>query len=47
MIGEVEKSEAKTTFQTEVTIGKRNYRIIVDADGLLVAKEYTGDAEEK
>ena len=47
VIGEVEKSEAKTTFQTEVTIGKRNYRIIVDADGLLVAKEYTGDAEEK
>ena len=47
LIGEVEKSEAKTTFQTEVTIGKRNYRIIVDADGLLVSKEYTGDAEER
>ena len=47
VIGEVEKSEAKTTFQTEVAIGKRNYRIIVDAEGLLVSKEFSGEAEER
>lgn len=47
VISEIEKSEAKTTYVTEVVIGTRKYRITVDADGLLVAKEYVGEAEEK
>lgn len=47
VITEIEKSEAKTTYVSDVAIGKRNYRIIVDADGVLVSKEYTGEAEEK
>ena len=47
VINEIEKSEAKTTYVSDVTIGKRSYRIIVDADGVLVSKEFTGDAEEK
>lgn len=46
-IGEIEKSEAKTTYVTDVTIGMRKYRITVDADGLLLAKEYIGEEEEK
>ena len=47
VISEIEKSEAKTTYTTDVIIGTRKYRITVDADGLLVAKEYVGEAEEK
>ena len=47
VISEIEKSEAKTTYTTEVAIGTRKYRITVDADGLLVAKEHVGEVEEK
>ena len=30
---------------TEVKIGKRKYRIEVDAEGVLLNKEYVGDDE--
>jgi hypothetical protein len=47
LIKEIEMHEARTTYVTDVTIGKRNYRITVDSDGALVSKEYLGDDEEK
>ena len=47
VIDEIEMTVAKTTYVTEVAIGNRKYRIIVDADGLLVSKEHTGEVEEK
>ncbi len=45
LIEEVEMQEQKTNYVTEVKIGKRKYRIVVDAEGVLVSKEYTGDDE--
>jgi hypothetical protein len=42
-IEDIEVQEAKTTYTTEVKIGKRKYRITVDAEGALLQKEYTGD----
>lgn len=47
VIDEIEKHEAHTTYVADVVIAKRNYRIIVDAEGLLVSKEYIGEAEER
>ena len=47
VISEIEKSEEKTTYTTEIAIGMRRYRITVDADGLLLTKEYVGEVEEK
>jgi hypothetical protein len=46
VIEEVEMQEQKTNYVTEVKIGRRKYRIVVDAEGVLVSKEYTGDDEE-
>ena len=45
VLAEVEMQEQKTTYMTEVTMGKRKYRIVVDADGVLLTKEYIGDDE--
>ena len=45
MIEEVELHEEKTTYTTEIKIGKRKYRIEVDAEGVLLKKEYAGDDE--
>lgn len=45
VIGEIEKIEEKTRYVTEVMIGKRKYRIEVDATGILLKKEYLGDEE--
>ena len=45
VIEEIELREAKTTYVTEVKIGKRKYRIEVDAEGVLLKKEYIGDDE--
>lgn len=42
-IEQVELIEQKTTYITEVKIGKRKYRIEVDAEGTLLNKEYSGD----
>jgi hypothetical protein len=44
-IDEIEVQEAKTVYVTEVLMGKRRYRIEVNADGVLVGKEYIGDDE--
>jgi uncharacterized membrane protein YkoI len=44
-IHEIELHEQKPTYVTEVKIGKRKYRIEVDAEGTLLNKEYTGDEE--
>lgn len=45
VIGEIELVEQKTRYIGEATLGKRKYRIEVDADGLLLNKEYTGEEE--
>jgi uncharacterized membrane protein YkoI len=45
VIGDIEKIEDKTRYATEVIIGKRKYRIEVDAAGILLKKEYLGDEE--
>ncbi len=42
-IGEIEIQEQKPTYVTEIKVGKRKYRISVDAEGTLLSKEYTGD----
>ena len=47
LINEIERSDERTTYSTEVIIAKRKYRIIVDAAGTLVSKEYVGDEDEK
>lgn len=44
-IGEIEIQEQKPTYVTEVRIGKRKYRIAVDAEGTLLSKEYHGDED--
>ncbi len=45
VIEEIEVHTAKTAYVTEVKVGKRKYRIEVDADGALINKEYVGDDE--
>ena len=45
VIGEIELIEQKTKYVGEAKHGKRKYRIEVDADGLLLNKEYLGDEE--
>jgi uncharacterized membrane protein YkoI len=45
VIGEIELIEQKTRYIGEATIGKRIYRIEVDADGLLLNKEYIGEED--
>ncbi len=43
LIEAVELQEQKPTYVTEIKVGKRKYRISVDADGNLLNKEYSGD----
>lgn len=45
VIGEIEIHEQKPTYVTEIKVGKRKYRISVDAEGFLLSKEYSGDEE--
>ncbi len=45
VIEDIEVHTAKTAYVTEVKIGKRKYRIEVDAEGALINKEYVGDDE--
>ena len=45
VIGEIELVEQKTKYVGEAKLGKRRYRIEVDADGLLLNKEYLGEDE--
>lgn len=45
VIGEIEIVEQRTRYTSEVKIGKRKYRIEVDADGVLVNKEYLGEED--
>ena len=45
VIGEIELVEQKTHYIGEAKQGKRKYRIEVDADGLLLNKEYIGEEE--
>ncbi len=45
IIGEIELVEQKTRYIGEAAAGKRRYRIEVDADGLLLNKEYVGEEE--
>jgi uncharacterized membrane protein YkoI len=44
-IGEIELVEQKTRYICEAKAGKRKYRIEVDADGVLLNKEYVGDED--
>jgi hypothetical protein len=46
VIEEIEVQEQKTNYVTEVKIAKRKYRIVVDAEGTLVSKDFTGDDDE-
>ena len=45
VIGEIEIVEQRTRYTSEVKIGKRKYRIEVDADGVLLNKEYVGEED--
>ena len=45
IIGEIELVEQKTRYICEAKAGKRKYRIEVDADGVLLNKEYVGDED--
>jgi uncharacterized membrane protein YkoI len=45
VIEQVELNDQKPTYITEVKIGKRKYRIEVDAEGTLLNKEHSGDDE--
>jgi len=45
VIGEIELVELKTKYVGEAKQGTRKYRIEVDADGLLLNKEYVGEEE--
>ena len=45
VIGEIELIEQKTKYVGEAKHGKRRYRIEVDADGLLLNKEFLGEEE--
>lgn len=46
VIGEVEIIEQKTRYIAQAKEGTRRYRIEVDADGVLVSKDFIGDEEE-
>jgi uncharacterized membrane protein YkoI len=43
----VELQEQKPTYVAEIKIGKRKYRISIDAEGVLLNKEYSGDDEDR
>lgn len=45
VIGEIELIEQKTKYVAEAKHGKRTYRIEVDADGVLLNKEFLGEEE--
>ena len=45
VIGEIECVEQKTRYISETKIGKRKYRIEVDAEGVLLNKEYLGEED--
>ena len=45
VIGEIEFVEQKTKYVGEAKQGKRKYRIEVDADGVLLNKEFLGEEE--
>ena len=45
VLNEIELIEEKTRYVSEVKLGKRKYRIEVDAEGVLLNKEYVGDEE--
>ena len=45
VIGEIEIIEQKTRYIGETKAGKRKYRIEVDADGVLLNKEYIGEED--
>ena len=45
VLAEIEFVEQKTKYVGEAKVGKRRYRIEVDADGLLLNKEYIGEEE--
>ena len=42
-IESVELHEQKPTYVTEIKFGKRKYRLEVNAEGLLLNKEYAGE----
>ncbi len=45
IVGEIELVEQKTRYITEAKVGKRKYRIEIDAEGVLLNKEYLGDED--
>ena len=45
VLAEIEIVERKTHYVGETKIGKRKYRIEVDADGVLLNKEFIGDED--
>ena len=45
VLDEIQLVEEKTRYVSEVKLGKRKYRIEVDAEGVLLNKEYVGDEE--
>lgn len=45
VLGEIELIEQKTRYICEAKDGKRKYRLEVDADGVLLNKEYVGDED--
>ena len=45
VLGEIELVEQKTRYTGEAKIGKRKYRIEVDADGVLLNKEFIGEED--
>lgn len=47
LIDEIETHHEVESYVTEVRIGTRRYRIVVDAQGLLLSKDYVGDAEDQ
>lgn len=45
VLGEIEFIEQKTRYISETKIGKRKYRLEVDAEGVLLNKEFLGDED--
>ena len=45
VLDEIQLIEEKTRYVSEVKLGKRKYRIEVDAAGVLLNKEYVGDED--
>ena len=45
IFGEIELVEQKTKYVGEMILAKRKYRIEVDADGMLLNKEFIGEEE--